>query len=146
MIEYTVRYFIQNIMNQPVKPKQTRRVFEVVNSSMTGEDAGKYLSASFKDLATLWSLQQLEMFLLQLPRQWSWRLLSLGSFVIHIKLKESMDSQEARFSKFKENLPSCTLNVIPFPEQGVEIRTLQQEMRAHPIQVSFCSVFKNFID
>ena len=69
MIEYTVRYFIQNIMNQPVKPKQTRRVFEVVNSSMTGEDAGKYLSASFKDLATLWSLQQLEMFLLQLPRQ-----------------------------------------------------------------------------
>ena len=123
MIEYTVRYFIQNIMNQPVKPKQTRRVFEVVNSSMTGEVAGKYLSASFKDLATLWSLQQLEMFLLQLPRQWSWRLLSLGSFVIHIKLKESMDSQEARFSKFKENLPSCTLNVILFPEQGVGIRT-----------------------
>ena len=69
MIEYTIRYFIRNIMNQPVKPKQTLRVFEVANSLMTGVDAGKYLSASFKDLATLLSLQQLEMFLLQLPRQ-----------------------------------------------------------------------------
>ena len=43
MTEYTIRYFIRNIMNQPVKPKQTLRVFEVANSLMTGVDAGKYL-------------------------------------------------------------------------------------------------------
>ena len=32
-----------------------------------------------------------------------------------------------RFSTFKENLPSCTLIVILFLGQGVEIRTLQHE-------------------
>ena len=33
------------------------------------------------------------------------------------------DCFKNRISKFKENLPSCTLNVILFPEQRVEIRT-----------------------
>ena len=44
----------------------------------------------------------------------------------------------------KENLPSCTLNVILFLEQGLEIRTLQPEMRAHPIRIQFLQLYKNF--
>ena len=44
----------------------------------------------------------------------------------------------------KENLPSCTLNVILFLEQGLEIRTLQPEMGAHPIRIQFLQLHKNF--
>ena len=44
----------------------------------------------------------------------------------------------------KGNLPNCTLIVILFLEQGVEIRTLQLEMRAHPIRIQFLQPYKIF--
>ena len=61
-------------------------------------------------------------------------------------LHGDLDQSEGEISKSKENLASCTLNVVLFPEQGVEIRSLQHEMHAHPVRISFCSVSKNFID
>ena len=51
----------------------------------------------------------------------------------HIRTSCIYLSRCSRISKFKENLPSCTLNVILFLEQGVEMRTLQHEMHVHPV-------------
>ena len=50
-----------------------------------------------------------------------------------------------RFLKIKEDLPICSLIVILFLKQGVKIRTLQPEMRRHPIRIQFlqpCKVFQ----
>ena len=41
-------------------------------------------------------------------------------------------------------LPSCTLIVTLFLEQGVEIRNLNPEVRAHPIRIQFLQPHKMF--
>ena len=49
-----------------------------------------------------------------------------------------------RFLTIKEDLPICSLIVILFLEQGVKIRTLQPEMRRHPIRIQFLQLCKVF--
>ena len=53
---------------------------------------------------------------------------------------------QERILTIKENLPSSTLIVILFLEQGVEIKSLQPEMRPHPIRIQFlhpCKIFQS---
>ena len=78
---------MRNSMSQPVKPKQTLTLFE---SSQRAEDAGKYLRLC--QLVATATTRDVSAAATQVVKA-----LSLGSFVIHMKPKESMGSQETRF-------------------------------------------------
>ena len=51
---------------------------------------------------------------------------------------------QKRILTLKGILPSCTLIVTLFLEQGVEIRNLNPEVRAHPIRIQFLQPHKMF--
>ena len=51
---------------------------------------------------------------------------------------------QERILTIKENFPSYTLIVILFLKQEVEIKSLQPEMRPHPIRIQFLHPYKIF--